>query len=112
MDRSSWGHALLALGSTVAAYAAYTQPHITDRDDSVVVVPGSNKRLTSVDWHDDTGDVTVLRDGDGVEVRTVSPGKLPPGNAPQTYPATSQARDLLAKLAPLTAPRSLGKLTP
>src|SRR5687768_11015828 len=108
MDRSSWGHALLALGSTVAAYTAYTKPHITDRDDSVVVVAGNNERLTSVDWHDETAEVTLLREGDGVTVRTTSPGKPAPGNAPQEYPGTSQARELLARMVPLTAPRSLG----
>jgi hypothetical protein len=111
MDKSLWGHALLALGSTVAAYTAYTAPHITDRDDSVVVVAGGADRLTSVEWHDDTNDVTLTREGDGVTVRTTPLNKPPPGNLPQEYPGTTQAKDLLGKLAPLTAPRSLGKLT-
>jgi hypothetical protein len=101
----------LALGSTVAAYTAYTQPRITDRDDSVVVVAGSNERLTAVDWHDDTGEVTLLREADGVTVRTVAPGKPPPGDRPQVYPGTPLAKELLAKMAPLKAPRSLGQLT-
>ncbi len=127
IDRSLWGHGLLAVVASAAAFLAWTLPRGKAGEAQVVVVQGSAERLTGVSFSEQEWDVTLVRHDERLEV-TVA-GKLkanqeappplvsnepPPASEPTprpvTFPGSKQAKELVEKLAPLKAARSLGKL--
>lgn len=113
MDKSLMGHLVLAVASTATAYVAWQKPNITDKDDSVVVFGEAAEKLTAVEWSDESNVVKVAHEGEALTVTTTKMAPAPTAPAsPQTYPATEAARDMLKKLAPLSAARDLGKLAP
>ncbi|MBI5511494.1 MAG: DUF4340 domain-containing protein [Deltaproteobacteria bacterium] len=122
MTKSLIGHAIVAAFAALLAFVAWTSPKPA-KDDTVIAVPGSADKLDAVMWHDEGFDVTVRRDGDSVSVTTTKlgrPGKADPADdagkadAPKPpaapFPGSKEAEELFAKLLPLKAGRSLGKL--
>jgi hypothetical protein len=112
MDRSLSVHAVLAILASTLAYVAWTAPK-PDKDSTVVMVPGSADKLSRVSWHEESWDVSVVKEGDQVSVTAVKiatgdAGVTPP--APKTFPGSKEADELFNKLAPLKAARALGKL--
>ncbi|MEE8408395.1 MAG: DUF4340 domain-containing protein [Myxococcota bacterium] len=67
MQRSLVVHTVLALVAVVAAYAAWTKPAASS-DSTIVMVPGSAERLTSIQWKEERWNVTVSRQDGAVEV--------------------------------------------
>lgn len=108
MDKSLLGHSAVALATTLAAYAAWSAPSITEDEDTVIAVAGTPERLKSIHWHDAQSDVVVARDGDNITVTTT---RLMPPAPPQTYPGSEQAKELFNRLAPLRAARNLGTMS-
>lgn len=69
MERSLIAHGLLAVLASGAAYFAWTEPKAgAPADHGVVLVPGSPERLTKIEWREERWDVSVAKQGEGVEV--------------------------------------------
>ncbi len=110
MDKSLVGHAVLAVVAGVAAYVAWTKPSPSKNDPTIVVVAGSADRLTQVEW-DESGFHVTLDNDDGklVVSSTVKNAKDEKRNI-SGFPVTEKGKDLLKRLAPFKAQRSLGKV--
>ena len=113
MDKSLVGHATLAVVASALAYVAWTAPK-PDKDDTVIMVPGAADKLTNILWHEDGWDVSVAREGEGVNVTAAKTGAaiVATPEASKSFPGSKEAEDLFGKLAPLKAARALGKLDP
>ncbi|HSI06139.1 MAG: DUF4340 domain-containing protein [Myxococcota bacterium] len=110
MDKSLVGHTALAVVAAIAAYVAWTKPSPGKRDPSIVVVAGSADRLTQVEW-DDTGfHVTVDNDDGKLAVSSTVKNSKDEKRNVSGFPATEKSHELLKRLAPLKAERSLGKV--
>lgn len=109
MDKSLVGHAVLAVAAAVSAYAAWNKPASGKHDPQIVVVAGSSDRLTKVDWDEGGFHVTLAKDGDKLAVSsTVKNAKDEKRNV-DGFPATDKGEELVKRLAPLKAERSLGR---
>ena len=110
MDKSLVGHTVLAVVAAAAAYVAWTKPSTGKNEPSIVVVAGSADRLTQVEW-DESGYHVTLDNDDGklAVTSTVKNAKDEKRNV-KDFPATDKAKDLIKRLAPFKAQRSLGKV--
>ncbi len=120
MDRSLYGHALLAVAAAGLALAAWKSPRDTTGSQAVII-GGDAERLSRVSWRDEGYQVSVARRGEAVEVTTqtltkpatneTAPSTEPVALKPaRVYPGTEEAKALFGKLMPLKAGRSLGVL--
>lgn len=129
MKRSLYGHTIVAVIMSIAAYVAWTRPK-TAESSTVTVVDGSLERLTAVKYDEERWKVAINRTGEefAVTVQRLNPAPKPkpekegaepkpepPAPAepdpPKTFPAAKKVDELLEKLAPLEAARSLGELS-
>jgi hypothetical protein len=109
MDKSLVGHSALAVIAGVAAYVAWTKPAASRFDPNVMVVAGSPDRLTQIEWDESGFHVTVdQKDGKLWVASTVKNAKDEKRNI-KDFPASDKGRELVEKLVPLKAERSLGK---
>ncbi len=109
MDKSLVGHAVLAAVAAVAAYAAWNKPATSRHDPQVVVVAGGADRLTKVEWDEGGFHVTIDKDGDKLAVSSVVKNAKDEKRNVDHFPATEKGQELLKRLAPLKAERSLGR---
>ncbi len=110
MDKSLVGHAVLALVASVAAYAAWTKPSTSKYDAGIVVVAGSVDRLTRVEWDESNYHVELANEGGKLSVSSSVKSAKDEKRNISGFPVTEKGQELLKRLAPLRAERSLGKV--
>ena len=116
MKRTLMIHSAIAAAATLAAYVAWASPSLgtADSEDSeAVVIHGDLDDLRELKWQEEQFNVTVTRNEAArirVTVEALKKAADPKATkaAPKTYPGSEAAKELLEKMAPLTAARSLG----
>lgn len=111
MDKSLIAHTVLAVAAVGIAYAAWKTPTESPKA-TVIVVSGSVDRLTQVEFEEEKFRVVLSRRGNAMTVSTTAKNTDDTQRNISDFPMSDKGPELLSKLAPLKAERSLGKPEP